>query len=167
MGRACTICSSDNRHAIEAALTQREPYRHIASRYGVSTAALQRHKRDHLPGKMLREDKVQAAPHAPAHEGKIITQANSQAAPHARAREGLPNARVRAREGLQAKYLPQLADLEREASALQRRIEDLRRDLQARQQAPEPEPETILTPAQQLEERRRRHRARPKPAHPP
>jgi hypothetical protein len=156
MGRACTICSSDNRHAIEAALTQREPYRHIASRYGVSTAALQRHKRDHLPGKMLREDKVQAAPHAPAHEGKIITQANSQAAPHARAREGL-----------QAKYLPQLADLEREASALQRRIEDLRRDLQARQQAPEPEPETILTPAQQLEERRRRHRARPKPAHPP
>ena len=55
MPRACTICSHDLRHEINVALAQREePYRHIASHYGVSTGALQRHSKDHLP-KLLVE----------------------------------------------------------------------------------------------------------------
>ncbi len=49
MPRSCTVCTHDERHAVNVALVQREPYRHIASRYSVSTGALQRHAKDHLP----------------------------------------------------------------------------------------------------------------------
>ena len=54
MPRNCTVCAHDERHQINVALVHREPYRHIAKRSGVSTAALQRHVRDHLP-KLLVE----------------------------------------------------------------------------------------------------------------
>jgi hypothetical protein len=62
MPRSCTICAHDERHQINVALVHREPYRHIAKRFAVSTAALQRHVRDHLP-KLLVEAKgaVEAA----------------------------------------------------------------------------------------------------------
>ena len=40
-------------------LVQREPYRHIAEHYDVSTSALQRHARDHLP-KLLTKAKEAA-----------------------------------------------------------------------------------------------------------
>jgi len=36
------------------ALVHREPYRHIASRHGVSTGALQRHSREHLPALLVK-----------------------------------------------------------------------------------------------------------------
>ncbi len=49
MPRSCTVCLHPERHAVNVALVQREPYRHIASRYSVSTGALQRHAKDHLP----------------------------------------------------------------------------------------------------------------------
>jgi hypothetical protein len=54
MGRTCTICSHDERHQINVALVQREPYRHIASRHNISTGALQRHSREHLPALLVK-----------------------------------------------------------------------------------------------------------------
>lgn len=43
MGRRCTICSHAERGAIEELLVAQTPFRHIASRFGTSTGALQRH----------------------------------------------------------------------------------------------------------------------------
>jgi hypothetical protein len=54
VGRACTICSHEERHQINVALVHREPYRHIASRHTVSTGALQRHSREHLPALLVK-----------------------------------------------------------------------------------------------------------------
>ncbi len=48
MPRVCTICTHEKRADIDSALLAEEPYRHIATRYGTSTGALQRH-REHLP----------------------------------------------------------------------------------------------------------------------
>jgi hypothetical protein len=47
--RVCTICTHEEHHEINVALVQRDPYRHIASRWNVSTGALQRHAREHIP----------------------------------------------------------------------------------------------------------------------
>src|SRR5712692_10011306 len=49
MTRVCTVCTHSQRSDIEKALGRSEPYRHIASRFSVSTAALQRHK-EHTAG---------------------------------------------------------------------------------------------------------------------
>ena len=54
IGRSCTICSHDETHAINVALVHREPYRHIASRWDVTTGALQRHSREHLPELLVK-----------------------------------------------------------------------------------------------------------------
>lgn len=54
MGRSCTICSHDEGQQINVALVHREPYRHIASRHHVSTGALQRHSREHLPALLVK-----------------------------------------------------------------------------------------------------------------
>lgn len=44
----CTICQSPALEEIDSALVAGTPYRKIATRHGVSTAALVRHKRNHL-----------------------------------------------------------------------------------------------------------------------
>ncbi len=54
MPRACTICNHTERAAINAALLDGTPYRHIAARYGTSTGALQRHKDEHLPVALVK-----------------------------------------------------------------------------------------------------------------
>src|SRR5215217_4057626 len=54
MPRTCTICAHDEAHSINVALIQREPYRHIASRFGLTTAALQRHSREHIPQLLVK-----------------------------------------------------------------------------------------------------------------
>ena len=55
MPRACTVCASPERAAIDRALVSGEPVRAIASRYGtVGRMALQRHKEDHLPETLAR-----------------------------------------------------------------------------------------------------------------
>ena len=62
MPRSCTICTHDEAHAINVALVHRDAYRHIASRYEVSTGALQRHAREHLPELLTRaRDAVEVA----------------------------------------------------------------------------------------------------------
>jgi hypothetical protein len=52
--RSCTVCAHDESHQINVALVHREPYRHIAAHYGVSTGALQRHSREHIPELLLK-----------------------------------------------------------------------------------------------------------------
>lgn len=54
MPRTCTVCTHPKRKEIERALLAGEAFRHIASRFDTSTAALQRHKADHLPGHVAR-----------------------------------------------------------------------------------------------------------------
>jgi len=49
MPRVCTICTHADRAALDTALVSGEPFRHVASRFGTSTTALQRHKSEHIP----------------------------------------------------------------------------------------------------------------------
>jgi hypothetical protein len=54
MARKCSICSHKQAQAINKALLKGEPFRHIAAQYGTSTGALQRHKNEHLPVKLVK-----------------------------------------------------------------------------------------------------------------
>lgn len=72
MGRACTICSHDDRHQINVALVHREPYRHIASRHTVSTGALQRHSREHLPALLVKAYEAIERDYAEDLAGEVI-----------------------------------------------------------------------------------------------
>src|SRR5215217_4174599 len=49
MPRVCTVCSHEERDAIEDAFIAGTPKRRIAARYGVTEQALRRHIREHLP----------------------------------------------------------------------------------------------------------------------
>lgn len=62
MPRSCSICTHDERHAIDVALVQRDPYRKIAEGYGLSQPALSRHTREHIPEFLARaRDAVEVA----------------------------------------------------------------------------------------------------------
>ncbi len=54
MPRRCTICTHDERAAVERALIERQPFRTIAGQFGVSKSALVRHSDDHLPAELLK-----------------------------------------------------------------------------------------------------------------
>ena len=54
MPRTCTVCRHEQRADIEKALIVRQPFRHIAAQYKVSTSALVRHSDDHLPKSLLK-----------------------------------------------------------------------------------------------------------------
>ncbi len=54
MAQTCTICRSPKRQEIDTALLANTPFRHIASQYGTSTTALQRHKKNDLPRVMVQ-----------------------------------------------------------------------------------------------------------------
>jgi hypothetical protein len=61
MPRTCTICTHPSREPIERSLIANAPYRHIATQYGTSTAALQRH-RPHLTQALVKvHDAVEVA----------------------------------------------------------------------------------------------------------
>jgi len=64
MPRVCTICTHPEREAINQALVNGEPFRHIAARYGTSTGALQRHKADDLPSIMVKSEEAREVAHA-------------------------------------------------------------------------------------------------------
>ena len=66
MPRACTVCAHPERAAIDRAMVADEAFRHIASRFGTSTTALQRHKSDHLPLRLVQ-----------ARDAREVTQADS------------------------------------------------------------------------------------------
>jgi hypothetical protein len=54
MGRQCSICSHDEREAIDHLLVQGKPYREIAARYGFTLSSLSRHRRAHLSPALAR-----------------------------------------------------------------------------------------------------------------
>ncbi len=64
MPRTCTICTSDQRQAIDAALVAGDPFRNIAERFGTSATALTRHKAEHLPAKLAKAHDAKEAAHA-------------------------------------------------------------------------------------------------------
>ena len=64
MTRVCTICTHPEKEAINQALVNGEPFRHIAARYGTSTGALQRHKADDLPSIMVKSEEAREVAHA-------------------------------------------------------------------------------------------------------
>src|SRR5436853_588893 len=53
MARSCSICIHEMAWQIDLDLIRRQPYRDIAKRFGVSTAALSGHTQEHLPAKLL------------------------------------------------------------------------------------------------------------------
>jgi hypothetical protein len=73
MPRTCSICRHDERRDIEVALVKREPYRHIAARFSVSTGALQRHTQDHLPDRLLKSQERQEVQEALDVVGQLRT----------------------------------------------------------------------------------------------
>ena len=54
MPRRCTVCTSDERDAIDRALVAGTPYRGIARRWPVSADALARHHDEHLPAHLAK-----------------------------------------------------------------------------------------------------------------
>jgi hypothetical protein len=62
--RVCTICSHQDVHQINEALVTRIPLRTIASQYGVSYAAVQRHTKEHLPQLLLMAANAERAARA-------------------------------------------------------------------------------------------------------
>ena len=52
LGMTCSICLSAQRSRIDAMMTGNQPLSHIAKQYGVSYAALRRHKANHLGNAM-------------------------------------------------------------------------------------------------------------------
>jgi hypothetical protein len=64
VARVCTVCQHPKRAELDRALVAGEPYRHIASRFGTSTAALQRHKAEHLPVRLVKADEAAQAAEA-------------------------------------------------------------------------------------------------------
>jgi len=52
MTRTCIVCRHKKRDDIDTDLLGNDTFRNIAARYSVSTGALQKHKKDHLIGKI-------------------------------------------------------------------------------------------------------------------
>lgn len=63
MPRICTICSHPNKEAINQALIDSVSYRNIAEQFFVSTTALHRHKKDHLPAVLAKAQEVEVIAH--------------------------------------------------------------------------------------------------------
>ena len=53
MPQTCSVCRHDRREEIEQGLLAGEPYRTIAARTGVSTTALHRHRKQHIPAQLV------------------------------------------------------------------------------------------------------------------
>ncbi len=54
MPRSCTVCTHPDNHAIDLDLVKRVAYRTIAHRYCVSTDALKRHLKEHVPEVLVK-----------------------------------------------------------------------------------------------------------------
>lgn len=64
MPRPCTICTHDQRQAIDAALVAGGAFRGIARQYAVSDDALRRHKQDHIPQALAQAQEAADVAHA-------------------------------------------------------------------------------------------------------
>jgi hypothetical protein len=59
MPRTCSVCTHEQRPAIDRALVSGEPFRDIAKCFPISVSALDRHKRGHLPATLARAKAAQ------------------------------------------------------------------------------------------------------------
>jgi hypothetical protein len=64
MPRVCTICTHDQRSAIDEALVGGESFRYVAERFGTSATALHRHKAEHIPPALSKAQEAQATAQA-------------------------------------------------------------------------------------------------------
>ncbi len=60
MPRTCTVCAHPERAAIDKALVADAPNRRIATKHGVSEAAIRRHKAEHLPAALVQAHEAEA-----------------------------------------------------------------------------------------------------------
>lgn len=56
--RKCSICTHNDRDAMDAALVRGEANRRIASRFGVCEAAIRRHKAEHIPDTLHKAEEA-------------------------------------------------------------------------------------------------------------
>ena len=61
MPRACTACTHPDRPAVDQALVNHRPYRHIAAQFRLSASALVRHHDDHLPATLAEAKRAEDA----------------------------------------------------------------------------------------------------------
>ena len=74
MPRTCTICAHTQRSAIEGALIDGGgSFRNIASRFGTSSAALVRHKTDHLPAYLAKAKEAEEVASADTLLRRLVT----------------------------------------------------------------------------------------------
>lgn len=64
MARQCSICTHPGREEIDSALVAGASLRDIAGRYRVSKSALERHKANHLPERLLKAEGAREAAQA-------------------------------------------------------------------------------------------------------
>lgn len=69
MGRACTICSHEQRVELDRDIIAGLPYRDIAGRFAVSKSAVERHAGEHLAAAIARAADLQ-----PVDAGKLIAE---------------------------------------------------------------------------------------------
>jgi hypothetical protein len=73
MPRSCTICAHRDVRRINAAIVESMPNRRIATQYGISEAAVRRHKAEHLPRRMVKAKEAKSVLDA----DQLLTQAQS------------------------------------------------------------------------------------------
>jgi hypothetical protein len=114
MTRVCTICTHYDHHQINEALVRRVAYRHIAAQYGVSTQALQRHAKDHIPALLVE-----------AYKAQELSDAESLATELAREKEDVQRLKMKAEADEDYRTALLGVDKAMKALELQARVESL------------------------------------------
>ena len=60
-GQTCTVCVHEAKEAIDQALVAGGSRRTIANQYGLSDAAVRRHRENHLPATLVKAAEVKSA----------------------------------------------------------------------------------------------------------
>ena len=87
MLRTCTVCTHSERSEIDQALLTGEPFRNIAVRFGTSTSALVRHKRQDIPATLAKAKQAEEEVRAETLYDRLKTINRETAAILAEARE--------------------------------------------------------------------------------
>ena len=58
MPRVCTVCSHEDRAAIDSALVADASFRRIATLYSIGEQSVRRHRADHLPASIAKAEQV-------------------------------------------------------------------------------------------------------------
>lgn len=58
MPRRCLVCLSPDRAVVDEALVGGTPFRNVSKRHGLSVASLFRHRKEHIPGALVRVEEA-------------------------------------------------------------------------------------------------------------